>query len=168
MVISIVMKEAYTYHKGCQVVLVSFSGFPQLFDVNVSFSISSNSNDFHSAHGSTSWVCPVCRNRYDAHISVMIPSWLHHSFTHSPNLLQYKFILEIGNWSQVYHMICTDNHKLDILASSTSIRLQWKRVETSDSTQELTQVRKHFLHVTQSQFMVQIYKQMYQTCGLTW
>lgn len=44
-----------------------------------------------------------------------------------------------------YKMVSTDNHKPCILSSSTSIRLQRKRIKSSDYTQKLTQVFEQFL-----------------------
>lgn len=42
-------------------------------------------------------------------------------------------------------MIGTDDHEASILASSTSIGLQRERVESSDCTQQFTQIIEHFL-----------------------
>lgn len=74
------LTQDYVYHKSCKVVPVILSCLPQLFNIDISLGISSNSDNFHSTHCSTGRICPMGWNRNDAHIAVMVPSWLQWSF----------------------------------------------------------------------------------------
>ena len=61
-------------HNRRQLVLVISRLFLQILHIEIPLIIALDSNNVHSCHGCGSWVCPVCRDRDEADISMFLTS----------------------------------------------------------------------------------------------